>query len=230
MALLYDAELSPGKLEAIAAWLPGQAWSGVATGAEVERVTSYRFDDPAGEVGIEIHLVRVPGTEEILQVPVTYRGEPLENAGPHLITEMDHSVLGTRWVYDGAADPVFLGELERAIRTGGTNAREFMSTDDGEVERTDIASVRGINDRDGSDDLSAEAAHPLAETLSFDPNPSPTTLAGTTMVRAGDADLEILRFPSAMDADAPSGTVLGRLVGTWEGQDAPVLLARLVDH
>lgn len=189
-----------------------------------------RFDDPAGEDGIEVHLVRVPGTEEILQIPVTYRGAPLENAEPHLITEMSHSVLGTRWVYDGAADPVFLGELERAIRTGGTNVQEFMSTDEGEVERTDIASVQGVNDRDGSYGLSAEAAHPLAETLSFDPNPSPTTLAGTTMVRAGEADLEILRFPRAADSEASSGTVLGRLLGTWKGQDDPVLLARLVAH
>ena len=50
------------------------------------------------------------------------------------------------------------------------------------------------------------------------------------MVRAGEADLEILRFPRAADSEASSGTVLGRLLGTWKGQDDPVLLARLVAH
>lgn len=235
MALLYDAQLDPGKLEAISAWLPGQPWSGVATGAEVERVSSYRFDDPADEVGIEVHLVRVPGTEAVIQVPVTYRGAPLAGAEAHLVTEMDHSVLGDRWVYEGTADPVLLAEFERAIRTGGTNAREFIRTDDGDIERFEIAAVTGEPVPEAGAGADAEASRSGATGSgatgsSAERPPSPTTLEGTTTVPLGAADLEILRFPLPVDAAPTDRPVLGRLIGTWEGQDTPQLLARLVAH
>jgi hypothetical protein len=42
-------------------------------------VSAYRFDDPAGEVGIETLLVR-RGAGPVLQVPLTYRGAPLAGA------------------------------------------------------------------------------------------------------------------------------------------------------
>ena len=42
-----------------------------------------------------------------MQAPLTYRDEPLDGAEDALITEMQHSVLGTRWVYDGLRDPQF---------------------------------------------------------------------------------------------------------------------------
>ena len=65
-------------------------------------IGSYRFDDPNGSVGMETHLVDAGGT--LMQVPVTYRDEPLDGAADALVTEMQHSVLGTRWVYDGLRD------------------------------------------------------------------------------------------------------------------------------
>jgi hypothetical protein len=74
---------------------------------------SYRFDDPAGEVGIEGLLVRRAG--EVFHLPVTYRGAPLDGAEAHLITTMEHSVLGHRWVYDAAGDPVALGCYAAAL-------------------------------------------------------------------------------------------------------------------
>ena len=49
-----------------------------------------------------------PGRRVLLQVPLTYRDEPLAGADEALITEMEHSVLGTRWVYDGLRDPRFV--------------------------------------------------------------------------------------------------------------------------
>jgi hypothetical protein len=41
---------------------------------------SYRFDDPGGEVGLETMILETTGGE-VLQVAVTYRGEPMEGAG-----------------------------------------------------------------------------------------------------------------------------------------------------
>ena len=54
----------------------------------------------------------------LLQVPLTYRDEPLDGADDALITEMQHSVLGTRWVYDGLRDPLFVVMLAAVAMTG----------------------------------------------------------------------------------------------------------------
>ena len=51
------------------------------------------------------HLVRFGTT--LLQIPLTYGEEPLDRADDALIVEMQHSILGTRWVYDGLRDPRF---------------------------------------------------------------------------------------------------------------------------
>jgi hypothetical protein len=53
-----------------------------------------------------------------MQVPLTYRDEPLVDAGDALITEMQHSVLGTRFVYDGLRDPQFVVMLAGVAMTG----------------------------------------------------------------------------------------------------------------
>jgi hypothetical protein len=83
----------------------------------------FRFEDPAGEVGVETHLVTDGAL--LYQIPMTYRGMPVEDgalgATEPLIATAEHSVLGTRWVYDGVADPVWVGELLRLIRTNGVS-------------------------------------------------------------------------------------------------------------
>ncbi len=74
-------------------WVPRQPWIGSADASSLEVVGAYRFDDPAGEVGIETHLVRT-ADGQVVQVPVTYRGAPTAGAEASLITTMQHSVLG----------------------------------------------------------------------------------------------------------------------------------------
>ncbi|AOX65858.1 hypothetical protein BJK06_08915 [Curtobacterium sp. BH-2-1-1] len=121
MAVIHRAELRPSKLEALAAWLPDQPWSGVSAGDDLAIAGKFRFDDPAGEVGVETVLVRTTDGR-VLQAPLTYRGAPLDGAEAFLVTEMDHSVLGRRWVYDAVGDPVYADVLRRAIATGGHEA------------------------------------------------------------------------------------------------------------
>ena len=53
-----------------------------------------------------------------MQVPLTYRDEPLDGAEDGLISEMQHSVLGTRWVYDGLRDSQFVVMLAAVTMTG----------------------------------------------------------------------------------------------------------------
>jgi hypothetical protein len=142
MAVIEQATLRPSKAEALAAWLPDQAWSGVVAGAPLEVVGQFRFDDAAGEVGVEVLLVR---TEDgrVLQAPLTYRGAPLPGADAFLVTEMDHSVLGRRWVYDAVGDPVHADVLRRAIVTGGHEASLVLANGAGQRPKDAWASGSG---------------------------------------------------------------------------------------
>ena len=115
MALFHLATVTPTKAQLIADWAPTQPW-GPAVAVPIDVIGSYRFDDPEGRVGLETHLVTAGGT--LLHVPLTYRDEPLEGADDALICEMQHSVLGTRWVYDGLRDPRFVIMLAAVAMTG----------------------------------------------------------------------------------------------------------------
>ena len=115
MARFHRATITPTKVELIAEWAPTQPW-GPVTAGPIDLIGSYRFDDPDGRVGMETHLVTADGA--LLQVPLTYRDEPLDQADDALITQMQHSVLGTRWVYDGLRDPLFVVLLAGVTMTG----------------------------------------------------------------------------------------------------------------
>lgn len=79
----------------------------------VEILGAYRFDDPEGEVGIEGFLVVRGGA--VRHVLFSYRGAILAADGAQLVSTMEHSELGPRWIYDGATDPVALACVRRAI-------------------------------------------------------------------------------------------------------------------
>src|SRR4051812_18079531 len=115
MALFHAATITPSKSDLIAAWAPTQPW-GEPADVPLKVIGSFRFDDPDGRVGMETHLVSAGTT--LLQVPLTYRDEPLDGADDALIGEMQHSVLGTRWVYDGLRDPRFVIMLAGVTMTG----------------------------------------------------------------------------------------------------------------
>ncbi|MDT0164152.1 hypothetical protein Q9R32_01110 [Actinotalea sp. AC32] len=83
-------------------------------GGPVEVLGSYRLDDPAGEVGVEAFVVRRGAQLE--HVVLTYRGAPLDVDGTRLVSTMEHSALGRRWVYDGTTDPVAIDCYRRALR------------------------------------------------------------------------------------------------------------------
>ncbi|MEV6349357.1 hypothetical protein [Actinoplanes sp. NPDC051851] len=130
MALLHKAEIRPTKLELLTTWLPAQKWYTGPAEPEVTRIAAARFDDPAGEVGIEIMLVRV-GDGPVLHTPLTYRGAPLPGGEEWLAGTTEHSYLGPRWVYDAAGDPVARAVIAAAIRTGAQQAEEELRAPDG---------------------------------------------------------------------------------------------------
>ncbi|MFD3514071.1 1,4-alpha-glucan branching protein [Streptomyces sp. NPDC058657] len=114
MALIHQTTLKPTKLELLSAWLPTRPWYRGATAPELTPARGFRLDDPAGEVGIEFHLVAAGTTVHL--VPVTYRGAPLPGAPEHaFLGTIEHGELGTRWVYDAAYDPVAVAQLIAAV-------------------------------------------------------------------------------------------------------------------
>lgn len=178
-AEIYDAVLDPGKLDLLRGWVRGQDWfDGEAD--RLEQVTAYRFVDPAGEVGMESFLLA--DGDRTFHVPVTYRGERLDGADDALVGEMGHSVLGRRWVYDAAADPVYIAEVRRVISHRDT-AADHLQVEDGTVTPSPV-NIRGGGDgitqgpdatlqvlRVVSEENDAEAERPLIG--------SPGTLSGT---------------------------------------------------
>jgi 1,4-alpha-glucan branching enzyme len=119
MAVVHKgATITPTKLEMVTEWMPRQRWyHGKGHVPQLRRVGGFRFEDPAGEVGVETLLLvdEAARPPVVYQVPLTYRGAPLEGAERALLGTMEHSVLGTRWVYDGPHDPVYVSELVRTV-------------------------------------------------------------------------------------------------------------------
>ncbi|HYN98018.1 MAG TPA: hypothetical protein VES42_29605 [Pilimelia sp.] len=215
MAIVHQAQLKPTKLELLAPWLPDRPWFPAPAAAELERVAAYRFDDPAGEVGVETLLVRA-GDGPLLHVPLTYRGAPLDGHDRWLLGTLEHSVLGRRWVYDGCGDPVYVGALAHAILTGGEQAEEFVDAA-GQLERREPgATVRGSGVRAG--DLT-----PVGAVLRVDDG-DPTVVVTDTL------ELSVVRVLPDADADADAdgdgeGGGPPVLTGTWTGRSTPVRLA-----
>lgn len=202
MGFVYaTATLHPTKQELVEAWLPSRPWAGGAT--SVEKVAEYRFDDPAGEVGVETIVWRTPdGT--LLQVPFSYRATPLEGAEAHLVGTAEHSALGSRYVYDGCADPVWAAAVVAAVLTGGTQAQMQVEHDGRLVDVPARLPVRGSGSAGApvppitsvvsvSDDgpVTTVVAGPVTIALARvvgTPLPGDATLTGSV----GDADLGVL--------------------------------------
>ncbi|MFJ3876628.1 1,4-alpha-glucan branching protein [Streptomyces sp. NPDC090077] len=131
MAIIHRTTLSPTKLELLADWLPLRPWyRGSEKSVALARAGGFRLDDPEGEVGIEFMVVTDGSGDGPVSylVPLTYRGAPLEGAEAGLIGTLEHGVLGTRWVYDGAHDPVLVEQL-LALLAGGAVAQAQSETD-----------------------------------------------------------------------------------------------------
>lgn len=203
MAVLHRATLSPSKLELLTGWLAGRSWSGRPGG--LEQLGAYRFDDPAGEVGIESFLL---GSSDgrVLHVPVTYRAAPVEGAEADLVGTMEHSVLGHRWVYDGCADPVWAAQLLSVVLTGGTQAALFLAGGSDPLPAT--ATVEG----------SGTAGTPVEDVTSV----SGRDEGDTTVVRAASREILLARVVGA-DVAAPH-----TLTGRWT-DGGPATLAGVRD-
>jgi len=108
-------------------------------GGPVEVLGSYRFDDPDGAVGIEAFVVK--SDARLQHVVFTYRGAPVDEGEASLVSTMEHSELGPRWVYDGTTDPVAVECFRRAL-LGEQSQAILEMWEHGELVGTREPSVR----------------------------------------------------------------------------------------
>jgi hypothetical protein len=168
-------------------------------------VGSYRFDDPDGRVGMESHLVTAGGA--LIQVPLTYRDQPLDGAEDALITEMQHSVLGTRWVYDGLRDPRFVLMLAAVAMTGQGEALGMAVYDGRWYIAPSNVRIQGggwSNERVPVDGFELESDE-----------------ATVSVLRNDRFDLTLFRRP------VPGPRPRVGLTATWDGHDDAVVLAEV---
>jgi len=195
MALLHEATISPRKDELVGPWLTTRPW----WDGEAERgpVGSFRLDDPAGQVGMECFLFG-SASGSTLFVPVTYRDAPLPGLEASLLGTMEHSVLGTRYVYDACADPVFVATVLHTIRSGGGHADLQLRRADGtEVDREPDATATG-------EGVPTVPHHDPGLPVSATDGSDRTTITGT------DVALTVMR----RIGEAPHGPTL---TGSFEG-------------
>jgi hypothetical protein len=214
MALYHRATITPTKAELIAEWAPTQPW-GPEGAADVELVGSYRFDDPDGRVGMEIHLVAAGGA--LLQVPLTYRDEPLEDAGNALITEMQHSALGPRWVYDGLRDPRLVLMLAAVTMTGQGEALGMVVSDGRWYVVPSEVRIQGGGWTQAR--VPVDGFEPAADATAGNATADGATAA--EVLRNDRFDLTVHRRPRP-GPRPPIG-----LTATWDGQRDPVVLAEV---
>ena len=207
MAIFHRATITPTKQEVIAAWAPTQPW-GPSAGESIDVIGSYRFDDPNGRVGME-SFVCVAG-DALLHVPLTYRDAPLDGGDSALITEMTHSVLGNRWVYDGVGDPLFVVMLAAVTMTGQGEALG-MAVHDG---RWYIAPSK----------VRIHGGGWTEERVPVDGFERVSESATASVLRNDRFELTVLRRPE------PGGNGALLLTATWPGQDDPVTVAAVKER
>jgi hypothetical protein len=207
VALFHRATVTPTKEALIAEWAPSQPW-GPSGEAPVSVVGAFRFDDPEGRVGMEVFLAEADGMW--LQVPLTYRDAPLAGAEAALITEMEHSVLGTRWVYDGLRDPRLVVMLAAVTMTGQGEALGMaMYRDRWYVAPTNVR---------------IEGGGWSLERVPVDGFELESDDAEASVLRNDRFDLTVHRRPTPRPRP-PIG-----LTATWPGLPEPVVLAEIDDR
>lgn len=174
MSVIHRTTMSPTKLEMLTEWLPTRSWFRGGT-PEFAVTGGFRLDDPAGDVGLEFIVVTdASGPEPVYyHTPLAYRGEPLDGGEDGLVSTCEHGVLGKRWIYDGAQDPVLIAQLfALVIGQAEPQMQKISNTPDPSVLReftgpahTADATPRQITDTDHGTDIVITTGRPAADLI-----------------------------------------------------------------
>ena len=222
MAELHKgANITPTKLELIEEWMGKQRWyAGKGTSPSVRRLASWRLGDPAGEVGVEVLIVADESgpTPVVYQVPLTYRGAPVPELEPALVGVMEHSVLGTRWVYDAPHDPVYAAQLLELVQ-GRSRAESSAASgefDDTVVARPGPAWSRSVSVQD-SKVLSGEQSNTsvILQCVDDQGEVVPVIAKVFRMLSAGENPDVVLQSALVEHGSSRVPAVVGSVAGQW---------------
>lgn len=196
----------------LAEYLPGVPSLAAFIDESLSQVGAYRFDDPAGDVGIET-IVMTNADGVVLQMPLSYRSAPVAGAGASLLGTMEHSVLGDRWIYNACTEPIYVAVLASTMLAGGAGAREMFDNPDGfdgPDEREPSVVVQGSGD--------GSTAAPVVTDVTVESVGTDSHLTG------GGVTIVLPHILSA--GHAPEGAA--HLTGTWASIGEPIVLASLL--
>lgn len=215
------ANITPTKVELVEAWMGQQRWyAGKGTSPSVRRLASWRLADPAGEVGVEVLIVAdVSGPSPVVyQVPLTYRGAPLPEIDHALVGVTEHSVLGTRWVYDAPHDPVYAVQLLELIqgRVRAESSSASDAFDDTVVATPGRAWLRDVTVRSSSV-VSGEQSNTsvILDCVDADGEPIPVIVKVFRMLSSGDNPDVILQSALVEAGSKRVPAVVGSVAGQW---------------
>ena len=206
MAIFQVATNNPPKSEIISGWIGGQPW-GSSAGESVDVVWSFHLEDPDGEVGMQVHIVASDGL--LFQVPLTYRDQRVPDLEQAYIGAMEHSVLGTRHVYDGLGDERFVSVLAGVASCGYGQTLGFARVDGRWQAWPESTKVHGYG---------AVTGRVLVDRFE-------TVMTESTEVIVRNEHLEMRVFRTLADRPAPD---IG-MAATWPAQPDPVVLATVVE-
>ncbi|WP_035763993.1 phosphotransferase, partial [Arthrobacter sp. H20] len=205
-------KLTPTFPELLASWLPSQRWF-PAKGREFElrRVGGIQLEDPAGQVGLDVHLIAVDSghRRDIVQIPLSYRAAPLKGADDALIGEAEHSELGHRWIYDATHDPVFVTAWVELMRSGGV-------TDDGRTTGYPLGSFATAKPFSKPLPLSVLKGEQSNTSVVVRTPAGPMIVKFFRVLAPGESpDVQVsAKLTDAGSIDVP--TTFGWVVGSWE--------------
>ena len=150
-------------------------------------------------------LVRV-GDGPTHQVPLTYRGAPLDGGDGWLVGTAEHSVLGRRWVYDARGTPFTPRCWPARSSRVAARRRSFPRSTGDWNRRESTMSVIGS----GGQDVDVPAVDAVRRVVEDDP----------TLIVTDSVELAVVRR-----LDGSSRLAGATLTGTWSGQPTSLPLA-----
>ncbi|WP_188669165.1 1,4-alpha-glucan branching protein GlgB [Tersicoccus solisilvae] len=225
--------LTPDLTDLLHRWLPGQRWY-PARGKGVSLAAAGGFDltDPAGRIGVRVHLVAIDSGDriDVVQVPLTYRrrDHTLHGVDPiGTVPAGDAPLPGADAgqapdarvdVYDGVRDPVLVG-LYLDLITAATGSDTAGGTDDVTPRGHATgrwASTRALGDLPSAKVLSGEQSN---TSIIIDDPAAPAIIKLFRVLGAGiNPDVEVGIGLTEARVDAVAATY-GWIDGAWTRQE-----------
>ncbi|WP_426006080.1 1,4-alpha-glucan branching enzyme [Paenarthrobacter sp. NyZ202] len=232
--------LNPSIESLLRSWLPTKRWFPVKSpDFGLERVGGFTLQDPGGAAGLEVLLLAVtyktsdggPRTD-VVQVPLSFRTQPLADAPTALLGEFTDPKLGLRLVYDAVFDAGFvtawlgLMRLESAVGNGLVQGHLTRGRVTLPAQPTSVRVLSGEQSNTSVivDDGGSAAIVKIFRVLAAGRNPEVELGAALTAAGTSEVPATLGWITGSWDASGSNGPAAGELTVAHEflagGQDA----------